>query len=90
MEQFCQLYLKAKILEIVGEYPKIYNLIELLDSISLTSPKVKKFIDENVEFLTKLEDIYITARYIPRKFLKSEVKKLFKFVKKFKKFVDEQ
>ena len=88
IEQFCQLYLKAKLVELTGEFSKTHSLIELLKQLPFVSKKVNTFIKKNVEYLTKLEDVYVTARYLPRKFLKEEVENLFKFASKFKKFVD--
>ena len=91
LEQCAQLLLKSKLLEKVGEFPKTHSLSLLLEEIGKLGNKkaANQFFAENSILITKLEDSYIAARYFPRKFFREEVKELFSFVKKLKKFLKE-
>jgi len=89
-EQFCQLYLKYKLLLLVGDFPKTHSLRHLLQQTLKIrkSKEIKKFVEENISVLGNLESAYITSRYLPRKFDASEVKEMLQFATKFKKIVD--
>lgn len=91
IEQYCQLMLKYKLLLKTGTYPRIHSILGLLRLLSNFSEDVKVFIENsnNILFLTKIEDAYIGARYLPRVYEESEVKSMLKFVKEeFKKIVE--
>ncbi|RLI97064.1 MAG: DNA-binding protein [Candidatus Aenigmatarchaeota archaeon] len=91
LKQFCQLYLKYKLLIKIGEFPKTHSvrdLLLLLGKVSSKENRVKKFLSKNVSLIKNLENAYITSRYIPIEFEKDEVKGLLKFAKDFKNFVD--
>ena len=82
LEQFCQLTLKYKLLLKTGTYPRTHSLIRLLRELGrLSKPEeAEKFIERNVLYLTKIEDAYIGARYLPRRYEEAEVRQLLRFV----------
>ena len=91
LEQYCQLILKYKLLVKTGTYPRTHSLIRLLRDLSKLHRGISGLIEgeENILFLTKLEDAYIGARYLPRRYREEEVKAMLRFVKEvFKPSVD--
>jgi HEPN domain-containing protein len=91
IEQYCQLVLKYKLLLKTGTYPRIHSIMSLLRLLSDLSRDVKAFIENsnNILYLTKIEDAYIGARYLPRPYEESEVKDMLKFASEvFKKIVE--
>lgn len=91
IEQYCQLMLKYKLLIKACTYPMIHSVIRLLRELTVIAPALKDFLDdsENMLYLTKVEDAYIGARYLPRRYEGSEVKSMLKFVKEvFKPIVE--
>ena len=76
-EQAVQLYLKAVLLKIVGDYPKTHYIRVLLSRLSQVLPDDKRilledFMKRNRAKISELEDTYITARYIPKIFGKDD------------------
>jgi len=67
-EQASQLYLKATLLELVGDYPKTHSIVALLKELQRLDGRVKRFIVENKEGLHFLEDAYLTSRYFVKSF----------------------
>ena len=59
VEQAMKLLIKAKLLEIVSDFPKTHSI-----------KKIDKFIKENKVKLAILVDAYITSRYFIREFHK--------------------
>jgi HEPN domain-containing protein len=91
IEQYCQLVLKYKLLLKTGTYPRIHSIMSLLRLLSGMSRDVKAFIENsnNILYLTKIEDAYVGARYLPRPYEESEVKDVLKFASEvFKKIVE--
>ncbi|MEM3874670.1 MAG: HEPN domain-containing protein [Candidatus Bathyarchaeia archaeon] len=91
IEQYCQLVLKYKLLLKTGTYPRIHSIIGLLRLLSGISWDAKTFVEDanNILYLTKIEDAYIGARYLPRSYEETEVKGMLKFAKEvFKKVVE--
>jgi HEPN domain-containing protein len=91
IEQYCQLVLKYKLLLKTGTYPRIHSIMSLLRLLSGMSRDVKAFIENsnNILYLTKIEDAYVGARYLPRPYEESEVKDMLKFASEvFKKIVE--
>ena len=91
IEQYCQLTLKYKLLIKTGTYPRTHSVMGLLRLLSRISEDIKSFIENsrNVMYLTKIEDAYIGARYLPREYEEIEVKEMFKFAREeFKKLVE--
>jgi len=91
IEQYCQLILKYKLLAKTGTYPRTHSVIRLIREFSRTFPDLQPLLDDanNMLYLTKIEDAYIGARYLPRRYEGSEVKSMLKFIKEvFKEFVE--
>lgn len=82
IEQYCQLMLKYKLLLKTGTYPRTHSILGLLRLLSSLSKDVKDFVEDsrNILYLTKIEDAYIGARYLPRRYEEIEVKEVFKIV----------
>ena len=82
LEQYCQLMLKYKLLVKTGSYPRTHSLTRLVEYLSALDSRVNELIEreENLIMLTKLEDAYIGARYLPRRYREPEVKALYRFV----------
>ncbi|MEM4230012.1 MAG: HEPN domain-containing protein [Thermoproteota archaeon] len=91
LEQYCQLMLKHKLLLKTGTYPRMHLLTRLLRQLSKIAPNVSPLLEkeDSILLLTKLEDAYIGARYLPRRYQEVEVKALLRFVKEvFKPIID--
>jgi HEPN domain-containing protein len=91
LEQHCQLMLKYKLLMRTDAYPRTHSLTRLIQALSPFSPELSTLLedDENLLYLTRIEDFYISARYLPRRFEKAEVRNTLRFVKEvFKPLVD--
>ena len=74
IEQALQLMVKAKLLELVGDFPKTHNVITLIELLcKITKDKrIERFIKENKARLARLVDAYISSRYFIREFYKEE------------------
>ena len=61
IEQYCQLILKYKLLIKSGSYPRTYSIRELIKRLSLYDRKIEILLEDenNLLYLTKLEDAYI-------------------------------
>ena len=91
LEQYAQLILKHKLLTKTSTYPRTRSIIRLLRELAKIDQSVENLIqgEENMIYLTKLEDAYIGARYLPRRYEEVEVKAMLKFIKEvFKPVVD--
>ena len=81
IEQYCQLIVKYKLLVKTGTYPRTRSLIKLLRLLSnISSGLYILFEGRNIVMLTKIEDAYIGARYLARRYEKGEVEEMLKFV----------
>ena len=90
IEQAVQLYIKTKLLELLGEFPRTHSLVTLLRELSrvFKEEEVERFRKENIGMLTKLSDVYITSRYYTREFYKDEVKELIEFAYKVRRLLE--
>ena len=90
IEQAIQLYIKTKLLELLGEFPRTHSLVALLRELSrvFKGEEVEKFRKENIGMLTKLSDVYITSRYYTREFYEDEVKELIEFAYKVRRLLE--
>jgi len=90
LEQSLQLFLKAKLLGLGVDFPKIQGLRRLFRLIGEVSGRVGDFLrfeaEHALEFAS-LEDAYVTARYFPREFSREEAERLRKFVDEVERFV---
>ncbi|MEM0018033.1 MAG: HEPN domain-containing protein [Candidatus Korarchaeum sp.] len=68
-EQSAQLYLKATLLELIGDYPRTHSIIFLLNELRrVHEEEVSSFIKENKRGLHNLEDAYLMSRYFYKSF----------------------
>lgn len=90
IEQAVQLYVKTKLLELLGEFPRTHSLVALLRELSrvFKEEEVERFRKENIGMLTKLSDVYITSRYYTREFYEDEVKELIEFAYKVRRLLE--
>ena len=91
IEQFCQLTLKHKLLLKSGTYPRTHSLVRLLRELDKLVPEknLEKFIESEIMNLTRIEDAYIVARYLPRRYERKEVEHLLKFAERFKEALED-
>ena len=88
IEQVIQLYIKTKLLELLGEFPRTHSLALLRElSRVFKEEEVERFRKENIGMLTKLSD-YITSRYYTREFYEEEVKELIEFAYKVRRLLE--
>lgn len=92
LEQYCQLILKFKLLIKTGSYPRTHSLRTLIRELAKFNPNLRLLVedDEQLHYVARLEEAYITSRYIPYSYEEKEVKSLYRFVAdKFKLLMDE-
>lgn len=68
-EQAVQLYLKSLILELTGEVPRVHAVRQLMRVFRDLSDKpgsIDNFMKRNRSLLIRLEEAYISSRYLPR------------------------
>lgn len=89
LEQFCQLLLKYELIVRTGSYPKTHSLLRLMRDLSKASGgSLDEFIENELILITKLEDAYIGARYLPRRYEKKEVEELLSFAERLKEVIE--
>lgn len=91
IEQYCQLILKYKLLVYVGTYPRTSSLTRLIKDLSAVNKIVGELLkkEEYILYLTKIEDAYVGARYLGRRYHEIEVSSMLRFVKEvFKPIVE--
>ena len=89
-DQAVQLYLKSVILELTGELPRIHavrQLIRVLKDLSDRPKVIDDYVREKRSLLIRLEEAYISSRYMPRIYEKDEVEELVNFAEEAMGFV---
>jgi len=89
-DQAVQLYLKSVILEMTGEVPRIHAVRQLLRALKdlLDEPNlIDGFVVENRSMLIRLEEAYISSRYMARVYERDEAEELVNFAEKVIEFV---
>ncbi|MEM2212943.1 MAG: HEPN domain-containing protein [Candidatus Nezhaarchaeales archaeon] len=92
LEQYCQLVLKYKLLLKTGSYPRTHSLRRLIRELAKHNPKLQTLVDDEqmLHYVARLEEAYITSRYMPYSYEEKEAQSLYRFVvDKFKRLVDE-
>jgi len=92
LEQYVQLYLKQKLYDLVGEFPKTHSIRKLLREIGKIKNREKEvedFIAKNSIYISDLELAYIASRYMDKEYSKEEVLEIKKFLHKLKNFIEE-
>ncbi|RLI42964.1 DNA-binding protein [Candidatus Bathyarchaeota archaeon] len=89
-DQAFQLYLKSVILELTGEVPRVHAVRQLMRVLKdlLGKPNlVDDFVRENRSLLIRLEEAYISSRYMPREYEREEAEELVNFAEEAMRFV---
>jgi len=91
LEQFCHLLLKYKLLIKTGTYPRTHSLVRILRELNAAYPgkNLSSFIESEILYLTKMEDVYVVSRYLPRRFERREVEQLLAFAERFKDVIED-
>jgi HEPN domain-containing protein len=91
LEQYCQLILKYRLFVERGYYPATHSLRRLIKELSQAHPELRGLIEDemNLNYMARLEEAYITARYSPYMYEEKEALSLLNFVLKvFKPLVE--
>ena len=82
IEQYCQLILKYKLLNIKGSYLRTHSLRRFLRELGELKPEVLRLVNDvrNLHYIARIEDAYISSRYLPITFERDEVEDILKFV----------
>ena len=83
LEQYCQLILKYLLLTLKGNYPPTHSLRKLIREISEFDKDALKLIEDmrNLHYIARLEEAYISSRYLPYTYEENEVRDIGRFVK---------
>ncbi|MCS7114982.1 MAG: HEPN domain-containing protein [Candidatus Bathyarchaeota archaeon] len=90
LEQYCQLMLKYKLLVKFGSYPRTHMLRRLIRGLAWAAPSLKVLVEdkENLHYV-RLEEAYVTSRYLPYSYEEKEARSLHRFVvERFEPLVD--
>ena len=93
-EQGLQLYLKAQLYRVLGDYPRTPSVRQLLALLARAlgpgaESRVRRFSREKRPFLSELEDVYIAARYMLRVYTEEDARDIIGFVEEVIGFVEE-
>ncbi len=82
LEQYCQLTLKYKLLVKKGSYPRTHSLRRLIRELGEINPEILKLVDDirNLHYIARLEEAYISSRYLPITYEEKEVRDILKFI----------
>jgi HEPN domain-containing protein len=90
LQQAAQLYLKYYLFLKLRKYPKIHLLGKLLKGIGKVYNKekeIKKIIEKNANIISDLDQAYLTSRYLPAEFFKSQLENMLRFVEELINFL---
>ncbi len=73
--QAAELILKYALFRKAGDYPRTHSIKRLLRLLSRVTDDqdILRFLRENIDRISNLENAYMTSRYLPAEFLKEEV-----------------
>ncbi|MBS7651222.1 MAG: HEPN domain-containing protein [Candidatus Bathyarchaeia archaeon] len=89
-DQAVQLYLKSMVLELAGEVPRIHSIRQLLRVLKEMSDRpdiIDDYVKKNRSLLIRLEEAYISSRYMPRDYEREEAEELVNFAEEVIDFV---
>jgi len=85
-EQAAQLYIKYRIFKLTGEMPRTHIIRQLLGILAqIVIDKrvlIKEFIRNNRSLIIRLEEAYISSRYLLRRYERDEAEELVNFAEK--------
>jgi len=87
LEQSAQLFLKAFLLERVGDFPKTHNLFEILEEAGRLEKRIKEVGEKYRLIVNILIDAYIASRYLARDYSEKECLEAFKFIEELIKWL---
>lgn len=75
LEQSAQLYLKYTLGLFLGDFPKVYQLRQLIENVYKISKKEEliKLMQQSENIIADLEEAYLNVRYLPAMFSKNQV-----------------
>jgi HEPN domain-containing protein len=91
LEQYCQLILKYKLLVYTGSYPRTHSIRQLIRELGKVDSRILVLVSDvrNLHYVARLEEAYISSRYLPYKYTIEEVKDISRFILEvFKPIVD--
>jgi HEPN domain-containing protein len=91
LEQYCQLILKYKLLVYTGSYPRTHSIRQLIRELGRVDSRILVLVNDvrNLHYVARLEEAYISSRYLPYKYTIEEVKDISRFILEvFKPIVD--
>jgi HEPN domain-containing protein len=91
LEEYCQLILKYKLLVYTGSYPRTHSIRLLIRELGRVDSRVLVLVNDvrNLHYVARLEEAYISSRYLPYEYTIEEVKDISRFVLEvFKPIVD--
>ncbi len=82
LEQYCQLIIKYKLLILRGSYPHTHSLRRLIRELGEINQSILKLIEDitSLHYVARLEEAYISSRYLPYAYEEKEVKDIYRFV----------
>ncbi|MEM3081112.1 MAG: HEPN domain-containing protein [Nitrososphaerota archaeon] len=89
-DQAVQLYLKSVIFELTGEVPRVHavrQLMSVLKDLLSDQNLFDGFVRENRSLFIRLEEAYISSRYLPRRYDREEAEELLSVAEKVIEFV---
>ncbi len=91
-EQGLQLYLKAQLLRLLGDYPRTHSVRQLLALLARVlggraGEEIARFMKRMRPRLSELEDVYIAARYIAREYTREDAEDILSTVEEVKRLV---
>lgn len=84
LDQAAQLLLKARILEFGVQFPKIHDISKLIDILCELGVDIGKLKEDYRETIEKLNQAYISSRYLLSSFYERDVEEALKFVKELR------
>ena len=93
-EQALQLFLKAQLLRMLGDYPRTHSVRQLLAMLGRALGKdaekeITVFIRRERPRLSELEDVYIVSRYGFRTYTRDDAEDILSTVERVMSFVEE-
>jgi len=84
LDQAAQLLLKARILEFGVQFPKIHDISKLIDILCELGVDIGKLKEDYRKTIEKLNQAYISSRYLLSSFYERDVEEALKFVKELR------
>ena len=74
--------MKYKLLVYTGAYPRAHSLRRLIRKLGEVNPKILVLVNDirNHHYIARLEEAFVSSRYLPYKYTVEEVRDVNKFV----------